>query len=375
MLLQSAHKKNLMKILLINTTPTGQNGITGVIFNYLKAFEKGDIIFDLLSMNIPERSYSDIVESKGGHVYVIPRLNGTFKYWNELRRLVKKNRYDAVHIHGNSHTVVLELLATKVAGCVVRMVHSHTTTCMHVVVSKLLTLPFNLLYTHGLACGEAAGRWMFGKRKFTVINNGVDTCLYSFDDRKRLALRKGMGWENCKVIGHVGSMVKTKNHRFIIEIFKELYKQDETFRLLLIGDGLLRPEIEEIIKKYRLQNIICMTGNINNVSDYLNAMDMVLMPSLFEGLPLTLIEQQANGLRCIVSDVITREADKTGNLTFLPLSMDASKWVTQIKEIIIDNDAERLARSHAAVESIKKKGYCIQVESNKLLDYYIKAVR
>lgn len=375
MLLQSAHKKNLMKILLINTTPTGQNGITGVIFNYLKAFENGDLIFDLLSMNIPERSYSDIVESKGGHVYVMPRLNGTFKYWNGLRRLIEKNQYDAVHIHGNSHTVVLELLAAKVAGCVVRIVHSHTTTCMHVVVSKLLTLPFNLLYTNGLACGEAAGRWMFGKRKFTVINNGVDTCLYSFDDRKRLALRKGLGWERCKVIGHVGSMVKTKNHRFIIEVFKELYEQDGTFRLLLIGDGSLRSEIEDIINKYCLQNIICMTGNISNVSDYLNAMDMVLMPSLFEGLPLTLIEQQANGLRCIVSDVITRESDKTGNLTFLPLTMDASKWATEIRNITIDSDAERLARSLAAVESIKKNGYSIQVESKKLLDYYIKTIR
>ena len=123
-----------MKILLINTVPTEQNGITGVIFNYLKAIDAKDITFDLLSLNTPLSQYSDIVEAKGGRVFVLPRLNGVWAYWKSLRRLIKKNHYDAVHIHGNSHTVVLELSAAWAADCVVRMVHSHTTTCKHVVV-------------------------------------------------------------------------------------------------------------------------------------------------------------------------------------------------------------------------------------------------
>lgn len=116
---------NVMNILLINTVPTEQNGITGVIFNYLKAMDAQSITFDLLSLNTPSNLYSNIVESKGGRVFVLPRLEGTLKYWNGLRRLIKENRYDAVHIHGNSHTVVLELSAAWAAGCVVRMVHSH----------------------------------------------------------------------------------------------------------------------------------------------------------------------------------------------------------------------------------------------------------
>lgn len=106
-----------MKILLINTVPTEQNGITGVIFNYLKAIDIKNITFDLLSLNTPSNLYSNIVESKGGRVFVLPRLEGTLKYWNGLRRLIKENRYDAVHIHGNSHTVVLELSAAWAAGC------------------------------------------------------------------------------------------------------------------------------------------------------------------------------------------------------------------------------------------------------------------
>ena len=364
-----------MKILLINTVPTEQNGITGVIFNYLKAIDAKDITFDLLSLNTPSSQYSDIVEAKGGSVFVLPRLNGILAYWKSLRRLIKKNRYDAVHIHGNSHTVVLELSAAWTAGCVVRMVHSHTTTCKHVVVSRLLTQPFNMLYTHALACGDAAGRWMFGRRKFTIINNGVDTELYAFDEVKRIAIRKKQGWSGCKVIGHVGGFVETKNQGFIVEVFHELYVRDNTYRLLLIGDGPLRHGIELKVKEYGLTDVVCITGNINNVCDYLNAMDLVLMPSLFEGLPLTLVEQQADGLRCVVSDAITKEADKTENLMFLPLDMTASEWAERIHKIDIDNVDQRKARSHEAVERIRECGYSIQEEAKKMKEYYIKAIR
>ena len=232
-----------------------------------------------------------------------------------------------------------------------------------------------MLYTHGLACGDAAGRWMFGKRKFTVINNGVDTELYAFDETKRNAIRIDKGWTDCKVIGHVGGFVETKNQRFIVEVFRELHKRDNTYRLLLIGDGHMRQEVEEKVKECGLQDVVCMTGNINNVYDYLNAMDLILMPSLFEGLPLTLVEQQANGLRCVVSDAITTEADKTGNMTFLPLTMDAAGWAESIKSIDVDNTEQRKARSHEAIERIRECGYSIQEEARKLKDYYIKAIR
>lgn len=363
-----------MKILLINTVPTEQNGITGVIFNYLKAIDANGMTFDLLSLNNPERLYWDVIEQKGGNVYVLPRLDGVWKYWSGLRKLIKANKYDAVHIHGNSHTVVLELSAAFAAGCVVRIVHSHTTTCLHVVVSRLLTHPFNMLYTHGLACGEAAGRWMFGEQKFTVINNGVDTNLYSFDSVKRKELRGRFAWENCKVIGHVGGMVETKNHQFIIDVFNKLHKRDTSYRLLLIGDGPLRQEVEKKVEEYGLNDRVCMKGNINNVCDYLNVMDLVLMPSLFEGLPLTLVEQQANGLRCVVSDAITKEADKTRNLFFLPLSMGASGWAERINEITMDSEKERKQRSDMAVADITKSGYSIKEEAKKLKNYYVKAI-
>ena len=363
------------KVLIINTVPTEQNGITGVIFNYLKAIDAEGFVFDLLSLNEPDKRYADIVESKGGQVFVIPRLAGMCSYWRNLRKLIRTNRYDAVHIHGNSHTVVLELSAAKAAGCVVRMVHSHNTTCSHVVVSNVLTPLFNGLYTHALACGEAAGRWMFGGRDFTVINNGVDTDLFSFCPAQRDGIREANNWKHCKVVGHVGGFFETKNQTFIVEVFRELYRQDNSYRLVLIGDGPLRPAVEAQISEYALQDVITLTGNINNVYDYLNAIDLIMMPSLFEGLPLTLVEQQANGLRCVVSDAITKEADKTGNITFYPLIMGAAEWAEKISRMPIDSDEARAIRSREAICRIKECGYSIQGEAGKLRDYYLQATK
>lgn len=364
-----------MKILLINTVPTDRNGITGVLFNYLKAMNTEGMILDLLAINEPSDNYKKIVEEKGGKVFVIPRLKGTLAYWSGLYSLVKRERYDEVHIHGNSHTVVLELTAIWFAGCKVRIVHAHTTQTNRPISHKLATPLFNMFYTHGLACGEAAGKWMFGNKKFTVLNNGVDTKKFAFNPAFRHELRESLGWENCKVIGHVGYFMELKNHKWIVEVFRELHKRDNTYRLLLIGDGELRPEIEKQIADCGLSDTVKFTGNIDNVNEYLNAMDIVLMPSLFEGLPLTLIEQQANGLKCVVADTITREADKTKSLTFLSLNAPVSSWADTILEILGEDNRDRLDHSHSNIKKIANCGYSIQEEARKLNAYYLNAAK
>lgn len=364
-----------MRVLLINSVPTGKNGITNVMFNYLMGMNTEGMQLDVLSINEPEQMYVNAVEERRGKLYVLQRLNGTIAYWNGLRRLIKTNKYDAVHIHGNSHTLAIELSAAWTAGCKVRIVHSHNTTCKYVKVHKLLTIPFNMLYTHGLACGEEAGKWMFGNKPFTVLNNGVDTKNYSFRPSVREEIRKQNNWDGCKVVGHVGSMIEAKNHKFILEVFKELYQRDRSVRLLLIGDGRLRPEIEAEIAYQGLKSVVTMTGNINNVNEYLNAMDLVLMPSLYEGLPLTLIEQQANGLKCVVADTITCEADKTKSLIFLSLSAPVSDWADTIFEILGMDKDDRLDRSHSNIKKIAACGYSIQEEARKLTAYYLNAAK
>lgn len=357
-----------MKILLINTVPTDKNGITMVIFNYLKAMDTQGFIFDLVSINEPDSIYTNLIEQKQGSVYVIPR-SGTkiISYWISLRRLFKKNRYDAVHIHGNSHTVVLELSAIWSAGCKVRIVHSHNTTCTYKSIHHLMTIPFNMLCTHGLACGCEAGEWMFGNRRFEVLNNGVDTELFAFKDDARNQILDSIGWKDCKVIGHVGTFIPVKNQAFIVDIFAELYNRDKSYRLLLIGDGELCSNVQDKVASLGLTNSVLFTGNVDNVFDYLNAMDLVIMPSLFEGLPLTLVEQQVNGLYCVVADTITREADKTGNLSFLSLDANVSIWADKVTSLDL---SERKERSLNSIEKIKNVGYSLRTEAQRLKSYY-----
>ena len=363
-----------MRILIIPTNKVYRNGVTNVIFNYLKALPLDGMQIDIVSINDPEAQYKEEIQRHGGNIYVIPR-NASFLYkrWVSLRNLIQKNKYDVVHIHGNSHTVVLELLAAKSAGCCVRIVHSHSSSCTHMLVSKLLTPLFNKLYTHALACGNAAGLWMFGKRNFKVINNGVDTVKFAFECKNRQVLREENQWTDAKVIGHVGNFVPVKNQQFIVEVFNVLYKKDPSYRLLLIGDGGLRSQTEKQVDDLGLQNVVTFTGSINNVNEYLNAMDIILMPSLVEGLPLSLIEQQANGLQCVVSDAISTECDKSGNIKFLSLKQPVEIWAKEIDTFL--DKKNRAERSKEAIESISQKGYSIQKEAINLRDYYLNATK
>lgn len=365
---------SMKRILLICTTRIGKTGVTNVVMNYLHSFNTEDIKFDLCAINNPEQSYIDLVRNLGGEVYVIERLGNAFSYFKNLILLIKEQNYDAVHIHTNSHTAVLELLAAKIAGCPVRIVHSHNTTCKSVLLHRLLTPFFNILYTHGFACGEEAGRWMFGNRPFSVINNGVDVAKFVYDKSKRDEIRTKLGVDdNQFFLGHVGMFNGVKNQQFVVEVVSELCKKNENYRLVLIGDGEQRNKVEEITKNLNLEDKVFFTGNIDNVSDYLSAIDLIVMPSLYEGLPLALIEQQANGLKCVVSDTITREVNKTGNVTFLSLNSPAEKWAEVIEST--KHEGDRGVVSHNAIKDIIAAGYSIREEAKKLENYYKEIIK
>lgn len=358
-----------MKVLVINSVPTQKNGITNVIFNYLRAMDTTDIRLDVLSINTPDQSYITNVKEKGGNLIVLPRSGkGLFAYFKSLRNLVRTNKYDAVHIHGNSHTLAIDLMAVKMGGCRVRIAHSHNTTCKYKIVHKLLTPVFNYACTHRMACGYDAGVWMFGKLPFKVLNNGIDTTLYSFNEDERLKIRAKYNFDGSKVLGHVGFFNKAKNQTFLITVLHKLIMSDLDYRLLLIGDGPLKKDVEAYAENLGVRDRVVFTGGIDNVYAYLNAIDIIVMPSLYEGLPLTLIEQQANGLQCFVADTISKESDKTGNLSFLSLNRDVAEWAISIDNF--ESTEGRAERSLRAIASIKQIGYDITEESKKLKAFY-----
>lgn len=363
-----------MKVLMVNTVDTARNGITNVIFNYVVQLKDSGIVFDLVTKNVPDHSYVEQIEEHGGRVHVIPRsMRRIWKYFTTLKKVVKENQYDLVHIHGNSHTLVIELLAAKLGGCKARIAHGHSTGCNSLALHKCLTAPFDGLCTHRLACGNEAGQFLHGKHSFAVMRNGIDVKKYLFSANARCDYRNRYGIEARFVLGHVGMFDEVKNQSFLLDILNELLKTDCRYHLLLIGEGPLQEMVKEKATDLQIKDYVTFVGGTDCVSEHLSAMDMIVMPSLHEGLPLSLIEAQASGLRCLVSDNITREVDKTGNLTFLPLDAGAACWACEIGKMSAEVD--RTALSQKAIEKIKTCGHDIQTEAAALYRYYEDAAK
>ena len=185
-----------------------------------------------------------------------------------------------------------------------------------------------------MACSMQAGQYMFPRKKFQVIQNGIDLDLFQYDEEKRNAIRKKLGVGNITIIGHVGRITPPKNHPFIIEIFEEYQKKDPSSILLLIGDGEETEKIKKLVRQKRLSGQVIFTGPVSNVHEYLSAMDLFLFPSLWEGLGIALIEAQQNGLRCLVSENIPETADM-GLCRVASLDEDKSVWAQRLKELLV----------------------------------------
>ena len=361
-----------MKVLVVNTVSFCRNGISNVIFNIFKEIDRKKIQMDFVATDDKTEQWArELIRENGGKLFQINKsYSHILTYIKELSKCLKE--YDAIHIHGNSSSMVFELIAAKMAGIDKRIVHSHNTTCGSPYLDKLLRPLFYRLCDIRLACGEDAGRWMYKNRVFQVINNGIDTELYRYCEKDRIKERSKWGISNEEeLIGHVGRLNQQKNQTYLLEIFKRLVINNNKIKLILIGDGPLEKELRSKADRIGISDKVIFAGAINNVNVLLNAIDIIVMPSLYEGLPLTLIEEQANGLVCIVSDTITEEVNISGNVRFASLNDDKNVW-TKIVEDEIRKNLKR-SRNNQSTESIKrirKKGFDICESVKKLNDLY-----
>ena len=358
-----------LKILIVNTCSYKRNGITTVIINFFRAMDKTGLQIDFVATNQnTDAWFKEEVSKSGSQFYTLDRsTKHLIRYIRQLYNIMR--HYDVVHAHGNSGTLAIEMLAAKKANVKLRIAHSHSTTCTSKIADQLLKPVLYRCCNGRLACGKDAGKWLFGKRTFEVINNGIDSKKYAFNADIRESIRKKLSLNQEKVIGHVGGFFEAKNHVFLIQLFEKIYLQDKSYKLLLIGDGERKEEVEYIVEKKGLKEAVIFIGSVPNVNEYLNAMDLIVMPSLYEGIPLTLIEEQANGLPCIVSDGITKEVDKTGLVQFLSLNDDSQVWIDAIRKTISSKKRERASLD--AIESIQSSGYDIQNQANRLKNYYL----
>lgn len=357
-----------MKVLMISTVPLNKNGIATCVLNYSKQLTLNNITVDIVSPDIVCNEIKEEISEYSINLYeVSTRKINPFKYLFSLLKIIKK-KYDIIHVHGNSCTMALELLIAMLGGCKIRIAHSHNTTCEHIRAHKLLRPIFELTCNGRFACGTEAGKWLFGKKKFIIIRNGINLENYSFSTEIRSEIRNKIGISPNKfLLGHVGTFNYQKNHEFLINLLSII---PENYSLLCIGTGETEGKIKKIVKEKKVNDRVYFIGNVNNVSDYLQAMDCFLLPSHYEGLPYVLIEAQASGLSCIVSDRVSKEANLSGNIQFLSID-DYEYWVNEIKlmKINLQNDNRDILCEKWKMD-LRKSGYDICNNTKQLITIY-----
>ncbi|MCI7503574.1 MAG: glycosyltransferase family 1 protein [Clostridium sp.] len=361
----------MMKVLVINTVRFKLNGISAVIKNYYQAMDKKNLQMDFIAIDEPSAEYVCFFEENNLRCFVYHKKN-IISYFYKMMKLCRKEKYDIVHIHGNSANMAIELLAVALGGVKIRVAHSHNTATMHPLMHKVLWPIFSKLCTTRLACGEDAGKWLYRDKSFIVLNNGIQTKNYSFSAKKRNTIRKELALQEDEILlGHVGNFIEQKNHSFLIDIFSEIHSVNQKSKLLLISDGMLMPIIKEKVHSLGLDDAVIFLGKTLKVSEYLQGMDLFLLPSLHEGLPVVLVEAQAAGLISVVSDRVAKEADLTKTSVYLPID-SVTPWTKVIEELeYTERDREESSKKNIVL--IKEKGYDIEQNADKLRQIYVNA--
>lgn len=328
-----------MKVLVILTGSMIFDGITNSVFNYYNAMDRANMQIDIVSSRFTLKEMELKFNNIGCNVFKLEyRDKKPFKYLIDLSHLIRHGEYDIVHAHGNSATLALESTAALIGGCKNRVLHSRNSSCEHKIIDKLFRPIMYATYTDGFACGKKAGEWLFQNRPFTIIKNGKDIDKFLFNNNIRIEYRNKLNVEEDVIlIGHVGLFHKQKNHEFLIETFDEVSKVDERYRLVLIGDGEEMEKIRNLVFNKGLNDKVFFLGKKNDIENWLQALDIMVFPSLFEGMPNVVLEWQIAGLPSLISDSITTECKILDIVHYLPLQKGPKYWAKEILSTSINN--------------------------------------
>lgn len=345
------------------------NGISSVIMQYIEWLPKNKYEFAIFTDEIAKEYVERLVKKNVKVIQSQNRKKNQLAYYRELISILKMGSYNVIHAHGNSATIAIELDAAKRAGVPIRIAHSHNTTCTHKVFDRLLRPLFYRSYTYGIGCGEAAGKWLFGNRPYIVVKNGIDLQHFKYDVEARKNIRTQLGVNDCYIIGHIGRFTDQKNHEGILRIFAEYIKKSNA-KLLLVGDGPKETQIRELVTQMEMEDKVIFYGTVKDTAQLYSAMDVFLFPSKFEGVPLTLIEAQANGLPCMISNKISNEVNLTPLIRVYPLEKEES-W---IHSLCVDTRL-REQKSLDAISILTRAGFDIRGVINQMDELYSSAYR
>lgn len=355
-----------IKVLQVGLS-SNKGGIENVVHSWSNLLPS-NIQFDFINIENSPIAFQDEFIEKGSKIFnITPRRVNVFKSFSELKEIIKAGNYDYVHQHMMSYAWPEPIIAGASCNKPKLIAHSHTAG------SDFLSTKDKLLDYIGrkklakvqyfkIACGEVAGLDMFHSNDYTIIHNGVNFEKNCFSDGNRLFIRNQYGIKDSDfLIGHVGRSSKAKNYPYIIKLFKEFKSKNPNSYLMLIGDVENDNDVKRLVVENNLISSVIFTGVLSNLSLYYSAMDVFILPSLYEGVSVSLIEAQLSGLICIVSENISKESDISGNVRYVSLkSLDEG-----IKEIGRVNKIDR-SFSKLKIDS----SYDIRNTSKQMFDFY-----
>lgn len=338
------------KILQISGS-MNRGGAETMIMNVYRRLDTEELQFDFVVSKNGKNDYEDEIRARGGRIYhVCPISKNIVQHMLDIYKIIKATEYVAVHRHACNAVMAIDLFVAKLAGVKIRIAHSHNETDPSIkpYIHSMLRMLLRVVATDKIACSENAARWMYGDDKDVLLfRNSILMDNFRFDSSFRENIRKERNAGDKFIIGHIGRFQPEKNHKFLIEVFKDVVHQYGNTELWLIGDGDLRNEIYELVIRNNLQDKVKFWGKIDNVNQLLSAMDLFLFPSIFEGFPMVLIEAQASGIPCVISDAITKEAHLSNNIKYLSINEEKSttKWTNEILTIIEEGKRETPSQS------------------------------
>ena len=338
-----------MKKILHYVGSMNRGGMEMFIMNLFNHIDRMELMFDFAIHETNVGDFQEEIRNLGGSWYFFPKMRkNPIQYRKAWRAFWKAHagEYCAFHFHTNSLANVIALEEAARAGIPIRIIHSHSSMAnkgrlqwLNDVLHKLHQKRLPALATHLFACSDKAASWLFGGMKVgslavTQINNGIDIENFRYDDTNRRQIRNELGLDDVKLVGHMGAFLPVKNHKFIVDVMEKAYQMDSAVRCVLLGQGRMYEEIKDLVASRKLNDVILFMGVQDNVNAWLSAMDVFIMPSLYEGLPVSLIEVQANGLPAIVSDTITDSVKLQENMYYKALSDGPTEWAEELIKVM-----------------------------------------
>lgn len=346
-------------------------GAETFIMNIYRNINREKVQFDFLVRKRTHNKNIEEIKRLGGKIYVCSEFPKHFyRNYKEVKRFFDRHKeYDVIHVHANALIYIFPFIVAKKNNVKKRILHSHNTKAANKIYTPIHYLNRGLsdkYLTDRWACSDGAGKWMFGKRNYTVFNNAIDFRKYRFNEDVRVRKRNELGIRDELVIACVGRLEKQKNYFFMLQVMEKYIKLNKKCILLIIGDGSQKNIIAKEMRSKKINSSIKLLGKREDVKELLFAADIFAMPSLYEGLPFALIEAQASGLKCLISDKITDEAIITDNVCKLSIDNGVNPWVAELDRI------KKKCQHTDEYTNICKSGFDIKKVSKTIEKMYLK---